>query len=379
MSGGVVWEPGGHVGRPLPWGNRNEARLAGLDAGTGKIGNCGMDESELDETLIASSAAWVTMGRVAAVVSTRARTRPAAEELPDWLGRQAAAGRRAAGGDRAGRALELCGSGPRGERCWPGGCARSASSRATTWRCCWAAAARFAALVHACIRLDAVLVPLNWRLTPAEIGWQLADSGARVLLHDAARGAAAAAAAAGVPGLTRMLAEGPPVDGTPTLDGVAPAAVPPHPAIRLDRVHCVIYTSGTTGRPKGALLTYGNQWWSAIGSALNLGTQASDRWLACMPLFHIGGLSMLLKSVIYGVPVVIHPGFDPAAVNAAIAEEGITLISVVSNMLQRMLDAQGARPYPPTCGPCCSAAGRPRGRCWRPAPPGGCRWCKRTD
>jgi O-succinylbenzoic acid--CoA ligase len=115
-----------------------------------------------------------------------------------------------------------------------------------------------------------------------------------------------------------------------------------------------MFTSGTTGRPKGALLTHGNHWWSAIGSALNLGLQAHDRWLACLPLFHIGGLSILMRSVIYGIPVVFPEaagrqasGFDPEAVNRTIAAEGVTIISVVSTMLQRMLEAQGNRPYPP--------------------------------
>src|SRR3712207_8368514 len=44
---------------------------------------------------------------------------------------------------------------------------------------------------------------------------------------------------------------------------------------------------------------------SAVGSALNLGLQADDRWLACLPLFHVGGLAILLRSVIYGVPAVV--------------------------------------------------------------------------
>ena len=59
------------------------------------------------------------------------------------------------------------------------------------------------------------------------------------------------------------------------------------------------------------MLTYGNHWWSAIGSALNLGNHADDRWLLVLPLFHVGGLAILLRSVIYGVPAVVHERFDP--------------------------------------------------------------------
>jgi O-succinylbenzoic acid--CoA ligase len=101
------------------------------------------------------------------------------------------------------------------------------------------------------------------------------------------------------------------------------------------------------GRPKGVMLTYGNHLWSAVGSALNLGLRGDDRWLACLPLFHVGGLAILMRSVIYGVSVVLQRGFDPAAVNRAIDDEGVTIVSLVSSMLQRMLEARGERPYPP--------------------------------
>ena len=74
---------------------------------------------------------------------------------------------------------------------------------------------------------------------------------------------------------------------------------------------------------------------------------ADDRWLACLPLFHVGGLSILLRSVIYGMPrAIVHEGFDAARVNRAIDDDGVTIVSVVANMLQRMLDARGDRPYP---------------------------------
>ena len=114
----------------------------------------------------------------------------------------------------------------------------------------------------------------------------------------------------------------------------------------LAATHSLLYTSGTTGTPKGAILTYGNHLWSAIGSALNLGVREDDRWLACLPLFHVGGLAILLRGAIYGTTAVVHESFDAARVNASIDEDGVTIISVVANMLQRMLDQRADQPYP---------------------------------
>jgi O-succinylbenzoic acid--CoA ligase len=124
------------------------------------------------------------------------------------------------------------------------------------------------------------------------------------------------------------------------------AAAPCEREFDLDEPHSIIYTSGTTGRPKGAILTYGNHWWSAVASALNLGLQAEDCWLACLPLFHVGGLAILLRGVIYGTRVIVHERFEPVLVNRLIDEHGVTIVSVVSTMLERMLAERGERPYP---------------------------------
>ena len=116
--------------------------------------------------------------------------------------------------------------------------------------------------------------------------------------------------------------------------------------VDLNTVQGIVYTSGTTGRPKGAMLTFGNHFWSATGSMLNLGLLAEDRWLACLPLFHVGGLSILFRSVICGMPAIVHESFDAERVNAAIEQERVTIVSVVSVMLERMLDARRDTPYP---------------------------------
>ncbi|MPY96269.1 MAG: o-succinylbenzoate--CoA ligase [Acidimicrobiia bacterium] len=197
----------------------------------------------------------------------------------------------------------------------------------------------FAVVAHAVPRAGALFMPLNVRLSTDELAWQLRDAGAGALLAggEHVETAQAAAEAAGVPIH--------PLDA-PAWTQPARQGDPERP-LDPDEPHSLIYTSGTTGRPKGALLTFGNYYWSAIGSAENLGVRPDDRWLACMPLFHVGGLSIVLRSAIYGTTAVIHDRFDEVRVDAALRDDRITLLSVVATMLHRLF-AVDARPYPST-------------------------------
>ena len=107
----------------------------------------------------------------------------------------------------------------------------------------------------------------------------------------------------------------------------------------LDALHCRILTSGTSGSPRSVGLTYGNHLWSAVGSAFNLGVDPADRWLCCLPMHHVAGLQIVMRSVIYGTGAVVHDGFDTERVAESFGRDGVTLASLVTTQLVRLLAA----------------------------------------
>ncbi len=100
-----------------------------------------------------------------------------------------------------------------------------------------------------------------------------------------------------------------------------------------------LQTSGTSGTPKPVTLTFGNLLWSALGSAAALGVEPHDTWLCTLPLSHVGGLSIVVRSAIYATHALVHERFDAGRVLASLSAEGVTLVSLVPTTLQRLLDA----------------------------------------
>jgi O-succinylbenzoic acid--CoA ligase len=116
-------------------------------------------------------------------------------------------------------------------------------------------------------------------------------------------------------------------------------------SLELDDIALIVRTSGTeSGMPKAVPLSFGNFVWSAIGSAVALGLDPDERWLCTLPLVHVGGLSILIRSWLYGTTAVVHERFDAEAAVAALMDSEITLVSVVATTLARLLDAGLARP-----------------------------------
>ncbi len=112
----------------------------------------------------------------------------------------------------------------------------------------------------------------------------------------------------------------------------------------------VVATSGTTGRPKAVVLTLDAVVASAQATSRRLGVTSSDKWLACLPPSHVGGLSVILRSIVTDTALITVPAFSVEGYDEA-AREGATLVSLVSTALQRVDNTKfrtivlgGARP-----------------------------------
>jgi fatty-acyl-CoA synthase len=187
----------------------------------------------------------------------------------------------------------------------------------------------FLALLFACARLGAILVPLNWRLAAPEHRVILADAEPALLLYEAEfADAVARAGAARVLDLAELAAALP----------AAPERAA-DPAVGYDAPVLVVYTSGTTGRPKGAVLTQGALFWNAVNSTLMHDLTSADRVLTTLPMFHVGGLNIqTLPALHAGARVSLHRRFDPAATLSAIAASRPSLTVLVPTQLAALIE-----------------------------------------
>src|SRR5262249_7515179 len=149
--------------------------------------------------------------------------------------------------------------------------------------------AAFLETMFATAKLGAVFVPINFRLAPPEVTYQLADSGADVFVWSAQLSplARAALAGEGLPGPARGVVAGDELaDGEADFEQVLGSGEPQAigSLVAGDDLCCLMYTSGTTGRPKGAMLTHDNHLWNAINTLMAHRLGEGDRTLTVAPM-----------------------------------------------------------------------------------------------
>lgn len=182
------------------------------------------------------------------------------------------------------------------------------------------------ALLFACARIGAALMPLNWRLADEELAWILADASPALL----AAGPGHEERASRLAGDRAVIHFG---TGLTSADDGAPVAR----GGRGDDV-LLVYTSGTTGRPKGARLPQSAILSNAVQSHHMHQMTAADHVLTVLPMFHVGGLNIqTTPALLAGATVTIHARFDPEATLAAIERDRLTLTVLVPTTMQAVM------------------------------------------
>lgn len=175
-------------------------------------------------------------------------------------------------------------------------------------------------VIHALFYIGAKILLLNKRLTGHELEWQLKHAKVEKLVST-----------------DEITFEGIQTIVIRELQNIKGTSFSIKENFENNEVATIMYTSGTTGNPKAVLQRFGNHYHSAVSSCENLGLDSTDKWLCITPLYHVSGLSIILRSVIVGLSVHLMENFDERNVNQVIMEKGITIVSVVTNILSRLM------------------------------------------
>jgi fatty-acyl-CoA synthase len=198
----------------------------------------------------------------------------------------------------------------------------------------------YLALLYACARLGAMLVPLNWRLALPEQVFILTDAAVKAVFLTTGFDAVCEPVGKTLPEVAIVGLDFTPERGLSLLDLIAAGGDDqrePHVDWRTPVL--IVYTAGTTGRPKGAVLTQEALLWNGVMSQHMHAMTADDHVLAVLPFFHVGGLNIQTTPALHaGATITIHPRFMPDETLRAIAEDRPTLTVLVPATIQALLD-----------------------------------------
>lgn len=195
--------------------------------------------------------------------------------------------------------------------------------------------------VHGLSKAAVIVVPLNWRLAPAELAKLITHSAPEVLFVDEAHRDAVQALRPQLQGVRHFVAFGPATAGWLSYEALLASGDDTEPAVQVqpEDVLTLIYTSGTTGAPKGVAVTHA----AALGNARTtaremLALQEDDRTMAVMPMFHAGGMWYhLFPSFASGCTTLVLVDFDAATVLRELEQRQITNVHLVPTMIGTLL------------------------------------------
>jgi o-succinylbenzoate---CoA ligase len=186
-------------------------------------------------------------------------------------------------------------------------------------------------VVHALIKTGAVIVPLNARLDQSELTEQITFADCTHCIID--------------PNMKALLEfpEGLRVLTIADLHGTVGAEEMSPVTIAMDATLAMIFTSGTSGLRKGVELSYSNFLYSAIGTLLRLEIKPDDSWLLSLPVYHIGGFAIPVRTMLCGIPIIVPLSLSTEDIGISIRDEDPSILSLVPTMMKRLIDA-GVRP-----------------------------------
>lgn len=197
--------------------------------------------------------------------------------------------------------------------------------------------------LFACMKLGAMLVPLNWRLSQAELDWIVQDSGPKMLLFHGVH--ERAASEIGLSGKLQL--DGQIYRDMMTQSYEPAAAATAATAARTDdpdRPCLILYTGGTTGKPKGVVLTQRSVQWNAINTVISWSLAPSDVTATFLPMFHTGGINALcLPVLLAGGTVVITREHAPDQAVGTIVRHRCTVVLMVPTMYHALIRSEAFR------------------------------------
>jgi len=188
----------------------------------------------------------------------------------------------------------------------------------------------FITFVLAIWQISAVPVPINTRLTESEINEQLSDADCKTVLVQNELRSKITNSEIKIIELNQQLNFDVTFTGRKELQLIDPAVI--------------IFTSGSENKSKGVILSFGSLFNSAVNSNHLLRYTHSDRWLASLPFYHIGGFSIITRSLVFGIPIIIPDSISATDISSALLNTQPTFISLVAAQLKQLVEEE-IKPY----------------------------------